>query len=278
MTEASPEVLSKLAELIKATGDDGAPHALIFKYLKGIAELFNAIAWPTAIAVCAFLFRSQMVGFIKNIDKIKFPFGIEVSQRITSELKQSADEAFATTGLSSAPSEGELIRAKEIEKIAVGADIETIELQAEELAAEYERVRHAMSPGDSRTRRMEVVVSKMRTLARAFFPLRHDFASSSSPGKRLMVIAALQVDPDYDMLGWLAERLPVERPFVGYHAVVALLLAARAPKAADNLAAIEAAVEKAESARGSLPKGSDRVRTLDDVERVLAGLKQQAAG
>jgi hypothetical protein len=277
MTEVSPEVLSKLAELIKTTGAAGTPHGPFLEYLKGVTDFLNAIAWPIAVVVCGILFRPELVGFISKISKVKFPGGeIEISQQITSELNQSASEAGAATGKSTAPSQGELIRATEIEKLAAGTD--TIRQQAEQLAAEYERVRQAMLPGDPRTRRMEVVVSKMRTLARAFFPLRHEFASSASPGKRLMAIAALQVDPDYDMLEWLADRLPAERPFVGYHALVALLLAARAPKAEAFLPVIEAAVQKARSGRDAIGDDTDRIRTLNEIEEALVTLRAKVKG
>jgi hypothetical protein len=269
MTEVSPEVLSKLVELIKASGTAGTPHDPFLEYLKGATDFFNSVAWPAAAVICILLFRQQLTKFIGDVDTVKL-FGAEISRK----LQQSAEEASATTGRSSAPSKGELIRATEVEGLAAGADVATIRNQAEELAAEYERVRHTMLPGDSRTRKMEVVVSKMRTLARAFYPLRHEFANSSSPGKRLMAIAALQVDPDYDMLEWLAERLPVEKPFVGYHAAVALLLAMRAPKAKTYLSQIEPAARKACQARGSLGSDSDRIRVLDDIERQLGILKE----
>jgi hypothetical protein len=271
MTEVSPEVLNRLTELIKAAGTAGTPHEpSLLEYLKGATDFFNSVAWPVAAVVCVLLFRQQLTKFISDVDSVKV-FGAEISRK----LKQSAQEASAATGLSSAPSEGELIRAIEVEKFAAGANVSTIRSQAEELAFEYERVRQTMLPGDSRTRRMEVVVAKMRTLARAFYPLRNEFANSSSPGKRLMAIAALQVDPDYDMLEWLGGRLLVETPFVGYHATVALLLAIRAPKAKVHLAAIEVAVAKAVQAKDTLANDSDRIRTLDDVESALADLRQQ---
>jgi len=70
-----------------------------------------------------------------KINKIKLPFGeIEISQQITSELNRSADEAGAATGKSKAPSEGELIRSAEIEKLAAGTDIVAIRQQAKQLA------------------------------------------------------------------------------------------------------------------------------------------------
>jgi hypothetical protein len=52
-------------------------------------------------------------------------------------------------------------------------------------ANEYERIRATMPSGDERTRRMEVVVAKMRTLSIAGYPLLDDFSKSSSPGQRL---------------------------------------------------------------------------------------------
>ncbi|MBR0988549.1 hypothetical protein [Bradyrhizobium liaoningense] len=270
MADISPELLSKLTELVKATADRSPPSQSLLAYLRVSADLLNAVAWPTAAVVCVVLFRQQLASFLGEVETIKVG-----STEISRKLKQSEKEAGAGKGLSSAPSEGELRRAAEVESLAANADIRIIEQQAEELAAEYERTRHTMLPGDSRTRQMEIVVSKMRTLARAFYPLRHEFANSASPGKRLMTIAALQVDPDFDMLDWLGARLAVEKPFVGYHALVALLLAIRSPNAKAFLPTIEAALQNAEQARATLANDTDRIRTLDDAERALAILKLQ---
>ena len=271
MSEVSPEVLEKLSELIKAAATSGTAHEQSFLvYLKSATEFFNSVAWPTTAVFCAFLFRQQITKFIEDVDTVKI-FGAEISRK----LKQSADEASVATGLSSAPSRGELIRATEVEGLAARANVATIRQQANELAAEYERIRRTLWAGVSRTRQMEIVVSKMRTLARAFYPLRHDYADSNSPGKRLMVIAALQVDPDYDMLEWLAERLELEKPFVGYHSAVALLLAMRTPEAEFHLAQIEPAVRTASQSRSSLGSDSDRIRTLDNVERQLEILREK---
>ena len=93
-----------------------------------------------------------------------------------------------------------------------------------------------------------------------------------------MTIAALQVDPDYDMLEWLAERLAVEKPFVGYHALVALLIAMRAPRAKAYLPAIRSAVQTASRARGTLAKDTDRIRTLDQIEQELVKLESPDDG
>lgn len=72
------------------------------------------------------------------------------------------------------------------------------------LAREYETTRASMPPGDQRTRRMEVIVTKMRTLGLAAYPYVSEFSRSSSPGERLAAIAILQTSPDPQYWEWLA--------------------------------------------------------------------------
>jgi hypothetical protein len=120
---------------------------------------------------------------------------------------------------------------------------------------------------------MEVVVSKMRTLGRAIYPLRHEYAESPSPGKRLVAIAALQVLPDFDLLNWLADRLEAEKPFVGYHALVALLLAIRSPGSREWLRQIEGAVGKLRQSKGAIGQDTDRMNVLGLIEAAFDTLK-----
>lgn len=275
MAEVSPEMLAKLADLIKAAASSSRHDPTWLEKLKGVSEFLNAVAWPVAFTACALLFRRQLTSFIEGIDSFKL-FGAEISRKISKKIEESGVDAGSKVGLSSAPSAGELSRAVEIEGLAIGVGLSAIRQQAEELAAEYARVRHTMFPGDPRTRRMEVVVAKMRTLAKAFYPLRNEFAKSADPGKRLMAIAALQVDPDFDMLDWLASRLSEEKPFVGYHAVVALLLAVRSPNAAAYLPSIKTAVENLRKTKATLAKDTDRLRTLEQVEAAAAALDDAA--
>lgn len=269
----SPEVLKALGELVKAAAGSGARGAgLSAEYLKAIADLIGAVAWPIAAMVFVVLFRKQLIAFIGGVESVKV-FGAEIFLKVKRELDQSAKEAADATGLSSAPSEREVSRAAIVETLLSGSDIDIVRKQAMELATEYDRTRHSMPPGDERTRQMEIVVSKMRTIGRAFFPLRHEFASSASPGQRLMTIAALQVEPDYDMLDWAADRIGSEKPFVGYHALVALLSAARGPSAKLQLSAIEAAVRRARQYEGAIGRDTDRRRILESIESSLKELK-----
>ena len=117
---------------------------------------------------------------------------------------------------------------------------------------------------------MEVVVTRMRTLALAAYPLLRDLVSSKSPGERLAAVAILQVRPDPDYLDWLAARLADEKPFIGYHAAVALLVAVRRLDPPYQ-AKLQAALQKARNAVGQRPKDTDRNRVLSEAEKELEG-------
>ncbi len=102
---------------------------------------------------------------------------------------------------------------------------------------------------------MEVIASNLRTLAQSTFGLLRELMASDSPGERLAAVSTLQAIPDARFLGWLAERIPAEKPFIGYHAAVALLAAARELPDAE-LGQLDVALRKtqsfAESTDGSL--------------------------
>jgi hypothetical protein len=274
MTDISPEVLSKFAELMKVIGGSPSHNSTFLDYLKGVAELLSAIAWPSAILFCAIFFRQPLISFLRNVNSVKL-FGAELSRKIDSQIEQSAREtqAKSETELRSGPSPSELGRAMVVKSLAAEADTGVIAMQAKAFAAEYQQLRDSMASGDERTRAMEVVVSKMRTIGQAFFPIRHEFAASPVPGKRLVVIACLEVSPDYEMLDWLAERVRSEVPFLQYHALVAMVIAAQADAAKDHLRAFEAAVEKLNQL--DFHGDQSRMGTLEEIKDALKQLKSK---
>jgi hypothetical protein len=75
---------------------------------------------------------------------------------------------------------------------------------------------------------MEQVASQMKSLALAAQPLLDDLKKSDSAGERLPAVTFLEIKPREDSLDRLVERIATERPFIGYHAALALLAAARA--------------------------------------------------
>ncbi|RRA47727.1 hypothetical protein [Acidipila sp. EB88] len=95
-------------------------------------------------------------------------------------------------------------------------------------AQEYETLRASMHAGPERTRAMNAVMAKMRTLALAADLFLEEWMGAiSSPGRRLAAIAILQMKPQMAAVPWLVERMRLEQPFVFFHASVALLNAAR---------------------------------------------------
>jgi hypothetical protein len=145
------------------------------------------------------------------------------------------------------------------------------------LAHEYDAIRdpiRGMRAGAERTRRMEVVASKMRGMALSAYPSLSDLITSDSAGERLAAISILEAIPEVRYLQWLAERLGSEKPFVGYHAALAFLSAARSLDIED-LRQVRAALELARQGTRGLRPDTDRETVLrhadDELVRRLAG-------
>jgi hypothetical protein len=257
---AIPEVLNALADLVKASG--GVPKVDGWwspERIQAVASAVGSIAWPLTVLAVVLILRKPIVAFLSNVTDVEIA-GAKF-KRLQQVLDKAGAEASKRNALFQPPTEADLARAESVKELLDGLP-SLVRQEAEALAYEYERVRASMLPGDERTRRMEVVVAKMRTIGRAVYPLRHELAASSSPGKRLQAIAALQVVPDYDMLNWLAERIKAERPFISYHALLALIEAARNPAAAGHRAALIEALSIAEFAKGSFGEDTDRYKLL----------------
>jgi hypothetical protein len=162
----------------------------------------------------------------------------------------------------------------------LGEDTRAVKVQIQDLAREYQRRRDSMRASPGRTEEMETIVTQMRTLAPTAFPLLDVLSRSDKPGERLAAISILEVIPQATHLDWLARRLgktndgeSVEKPFVGYHAAIALLSAAKA-LGNRHWSGIAAAIATAkERHKLALPKGylhTDRYETLLEAERALA--------
>lgn len=97
-----------------------------------------------------------------------------------------------------------------------------------QLAKEYEDVRDKMPGSNNRTRVMESIVTKMKSISNDPISFIVSLTMSESPGERLAAIAKLQKFPNLDYLKWLSEHVgDIETPFVGYQASVALFIYAR---------------------------------------------------
>src|SRR6185312_14334777 len=141
--------------------------------LRAIASLIGSIAWPLLVLFVILLFHRQLKELMPRLTEVELP-GFKA--KVERELDQSAQAAEKAEGLSKAPTPGERQRAIQVEKLTSDANLSFVRRQVEELASEYERVRGSMPASDARTRAMEVVVSKMRTIGRAAYPLRYELS------------------------------------------------------------------------------------------------------
>jgi hypothetical protein len=140
------------------------------------------------------------------------------------------------------------------------------------LAGEYDALRdpiRGLPSGSERTRRMEVVASEMRALALSAYPFLPQLIGSGSAGERLAAVSTLVAIPDERHLRWLAERLATEKPFIGYHAALALLAAARQLDD-DQLPQVESALDLAQTTSRRLREDTDRQTTLRHASDELA--------
>jgi hypothetical protein len=148
-------------------------------------------------------------------------------------------------------------------------DLDSVRRQVQELAQEYDRLRSTMQSGHLRTRAMSAVAAQMRQLALTAYPIVPELTRSSSAGERLAAVSALTEIPNPEHLVWLASRVGIEKPFLGYQATKALLQAARL-LGVSHAAAVSAAVQMAQEIMENLAfKDPSQVSMLDSAARTL---------
>jgi hypothetical protein len=140
------------------------------------------------------------------------------------------------------------------------SDLDFVRSQLLGLSAEYAKIRANMPSGDARTRQMEIIVTKMRSVALPATPLLRSLADSRVPGERLAAISILQVTPQTEYIEWLGERCLEGQPFLVYHAAVALLTSARTLDCVHR-PRLEKAIQKGLAHLGN-KQSTDRYRAL----------------
>ena len=245
-------------------------------FLTGLAALSRAVAWPVALVLLLIAFRDSIVAQFGRVRSVELVGGkVEFDAAIEMRLQESATEAgLKSIDENQGVSSGELDRAQVINRLSTTVDVTAIRQRMLDLATEYRFVRGSMPSGAERTRAMTVVMSQMRTLGQAAFPLRGEFAFSSDPGQRLAAVAIAQVQPDLAMLDWIAGRISLsEKPFIQYQAIAALLIAARNADAAYADALKRAyATASANYSKIATTQRTDRADLLKAVEAELAYL------
>jgi hypothetical protein len=233
--------------------------------LTGIAAILSATVWPLLVAVVLYWFRRPIenlvataVGIAATSSKVKI-WQIEFDRDVQQQLESTAHEALSRAPSVSEQQIGSPIPQEEVQAAArvrslvdeappgsIRREIqESIRQRMLGFAKEYESTRAAMRAGPERTRAMNAVAAKMRTLALAADPFLEELAGDhDSPGRRLAAICILQLAPNLDWVPWLADRMGTEQPFVFFHASVALLSAVRKYGPLQQQA-LRAAVERA---------------------------------
>ena len=252
--------------------------------LIGIAAILSAVAWPILVGVLLYWFRRPIenlvataVGIAASSSKVKI-WQVEFDRDVQQQLESSAHEALSRQPSISEHQLGSPIPQAEVQAAArvralideapagsVRREIQdSIRLRMLGFAKEYESTRAAMHAGPDRTRAMNAITAKMRTLALAADPFLEELASErDSPGQRLAAICILQLVPSSEWVPWLADRMGVEQPFVFFHASVALLSAVRKYGAAQQ-ESLKAAILRALAQVNSFGEHCDKntVRSL----------------
>ncbi len=267
----TPEQIGALGELLKALG--AAPVAAaaknpLFDWLPLIGDFVAKAGWPIVVVLALVMFRKTLLEW----ESVEVGGAKVTRRKIARKLEAAGKEAPAGGEMAKEPTKAEQRRAAAVARLAADVEPTALYRQAMALAWEYERTRASLPSGSDRTQKMEVIVAKMRAIGRAIFPLRYEFMASAMPGTRLLAIASMQVSPDYENLDWLADRLKPEKPFVSYHAAVALVVAARASAAAQNKNALVAISTKLATLKPTLTPDADRDQMLVSFAALVARL------
>jgi hypothetical protein len=150
------------------------------------------------------------------------------------------------------------------------SSLELVRNQVRSYARIYERTRQRMAPSDARTARMEQIMTNMRNLATASYPLLNELVASPSPGERLAAVAILQIFAAEDLLPFLVDQVKKEKPFVCFHALTALRFAANSLDPS-SYGALTKAIDEAKKAleQSHVAPSTDRGRQLSAAEREL---------
>ena len=202
--------------------------------IRAASELISALVWPTIVAIILFRFRKEVEACLGGLAK-RLPEAQNVKLGPVEIALQTAESVGKRVPADPRPQDqreaineqthiGKVLQAQLAQDPAM---LPEVRRQMDELARQYELLRAARDKM-SRTAtaeeivQMNKVVSQMRALAIPCLPYWDDYAKSDRPGDRLVAVVMVQMSPDPKYLAWLLERFKVDRPFIFYHAALAL--------------------------------------------------------
>ncbi|HEY0263167.1 MAG TPA: hypothetical protein VGC07_01470 [Granulicella sp.] len=250
--------------------------------LHELAGVIGALAWPAIALFVLIRYRGWIERFLPVlIEKFRSAESFEawgVKLTAAKDLVEAAvNEPANRLEASRAVPEQQVKNAATLnaQLQSSGADQKIILVSVEEpvrrLAAEYESIRATMPHGPQRTVEMNRIMGSLRTLGIAAKPMLPKLTISSNPGERLAAIAVLQTEPDASYLRWLSERFQTERPFIFFHAALALRQFALTrtypdPQAMQTI--LEDALARIEGYTGGDPD-SNTLEVLHDALRIM---------
>jgi hypothetical protein len=216
-----------------AAGTEGAVTGAA-ELLKAIASLISAVAWPAIVTLFLIRYHKQVGdGFSAIAMRLSQAEGLELgplkialkkSAEIAAQIPSDPQPKDQQEAIKQQTKLGKVLHAEVIEDPAM---LPEIRKKMDELARQYEFLRAARDAQRRKATEAEIVqmnkiVSQMRALAVSCVPYWKDYADSERPGDRLAAVVIIQMSPDPNFLGWLGERFRVDRPFIFYHAALAI--------------------------------------------------------
>jgi len=146
---------------------------------------------------------------------------------------------------------------------------ENVVAAVEQFAREYAHTREKMKPGNERTAQMEgLIATRLRSLRLEPWSLLPDLTKpTAEPGKKLAATVLLQQKADPQYLDFLAD-CQSEKPFIGYHAALAVQFAA-STLGNQHERELRDAIWKAKAILGPATARTDRYRVLEAAEAIL---------
>ena len=251
------------------------PAPLFIEYVGAVSELAKAVAWPLIFGILVVTQRLPLGRLLEAlIELVQHSKHVKFGDMIDVEVDRSAREAEQSAAPAAEVAPKEIEAAARVGRMTESSDLSTIRARMLEFAHEYEATRSNMKPGPDRTRAMNAIVAKMRTLGIAAMPLLRELAyDRNSPGKRLAALAVLQLAPDLTYVDWIVERMSHEQPFLLFHASLVLLAMVRSYGARSRKeleAALQRSLDAVQSFSGG-PPDRTTIATLELAQTELAG-------
>jgi hypothetical protein len=241
--------------------------------LKAVSELISALAWPAVFVILLVTQRRTLTRLLESlVELVRSSHHIKVGDLIDVEVDRSARQAEQQSDPASGVSFTQVEAASRVTTLVGQSELPTVRAKMLEFAREYEATRSSMASGPERTRTMNAIVAKMRTLALAAKPLLREFSlDENSPGTRLAAISILELSPDPSYVDWLVARMSIEQPFVLFHSSLALLAIARNCVPADR-DRVRDRIERALAVVRSFKGGRPDTNTVENLQTALSEL------